>query len=193
MGTTTSWLNLIGVIVLSDERELAADAPNLLALGLVARAQDFSGASLAARALAPRRFLADRLRESVDFEQQQRPGAGRRQRSHVQVRRDGFERIAVDQLDGRRDHARLDDVADRLRRVRDRRERRAERGLHRRLRHEPQDDSGNDGERALGSDEQVRQVVADDVLDDLAAGFDDVAVGQHRLRDPARTASWCRI
>ncbi len=50
-----------------------------------------------------------------------------------------------------------------------------------RLRHQPQDDLRDDGERPLGPDQQVRQVVADDVLDDLPAGLDDLAGRQHRL------------
>ena len=52
------------------------------------------------------------------------------------------------------------------------RKRRAQRRLHRRLGHEPQDDFGDDRQRAFRSDEQLRQVVADDVLDHLAAGAD---------------------
>ena len=49
------------------------------------------------------------------------------------------------------------------------------------LRHQAQDDPRDDRQRAFGSDQQVRQVVADDVLDDLAAGLDDLAGRQHRL------------
>ena len=39
----------------------------------------------------------------------------------------------------------------------------------------------DDRERAFGADEQLRQVVADDVLDDFAAGLDDLAGRQHGL------------
>ena len=40
---------------------------------------------------------------------------------------------------------------------------------------------GDDPERALGADEEVRQVVAHDVLGVPAAGADDLAVGEHDL------------
>ena len=50
-----------------------------------------------------------------------------------------------------------------------------------RPRHETQRHLGHDGQRALGSDQQLSQVVADDVLDGLAAGADDLSGRQHRL------------
>src|SRR5205085_7502143 len=45
-----------------------------------------------------------------------------------------------------------------------------------------QDDARDDRERSLGAHEQVGQVVADDVLHDLPAGPDDVAVRKYRLQ-----------
>ena len=72
-------------------------------------------------------------------------------------------------------------LTDRRDRRLDRRERRAQRRLDRRLRHQAQDDLRDDRQRAFRADQQLRQVVADDVLDGLAAGLDDLAGRQHRL------------
>ena len=57
----------------------------------------------------------------------------------------------------------------------------AQRRPRRRQRHQPQRDLGDDRQRAFGADEQLREVVADDVLDGLAAGADHRAVGEHGL------------
>ena len=46
---------------------------------------------------------------------------------------------------------------------------------------QPQHRLRDDRERALGPDEQLRQVVADDALDGLRPGADDLAGRQHRL------------
>ena len=70
--------------------------------------------------------------------------------------------------------------------------RRLQRRLHGRLRHEPQRDLGDDRQRAFRTDEQLGEVVADDVLDALRSGADDLAGRQARLRAPARSAWSCR-
>ena len=49
------------------------------------------------------------------------------------------------------------------------------------LRHQAQRDLGDDRQRALRADQQLRQVVADDVLHRLRAGADDLAGRQHRF------------
>ena len=54
-----------------------------------------------------------------------------------------------------------------------------QRRLHRRLRHQPQRDLGDDGQRAFRADQQLREVVADDVLHRLRTGADDLAGRQH--------------
>ena len=58
-------------------------------------------------------------------------------------------------------------------------ERCAQRRLHGRFGDQAQRDLGDDRKRALRSDEQLRQVVADDVLDRLRTGADDFACWQH--------------
>ena len=90
-------------------------------------------------------------------------------------------RQILDQLEGGRDDARPDDVRDRGHGIGDTAERGAQRRLDRWLRHQPQDDLRDDRQRAFRADEQVREVVADDVFHDLAAGFDDFAGRQHGL------------
>ena len=44
---------------------------------------------------------------------------------------------------------------------------------------ETQQDFGDHAERAFRTDEQLGQVIASDIFESLAAGLDDVAVGQH--------------
>ncbi len=70
---------------------------------------------------------------------------------------------------------------DRVHRGRDRGEGGAQRRPRRRQRHQAQRDLGDDRQRPFRADEELRQVVADDVLDRLAAGPDDGAVGEHGL------------
>ena len=61
--------------------------------------------------------------------------------------------------------------------------------LRRRLRNQPQRDLGDDRQRAFGADEQLRQVVADDVLHRLRSGLNDLSARAARPRAPARSAS----
>ena len=180
-GTTTSWLNFSAATILSDSDISRRTRHSSCALRLVSRAQDLGRAGVAARLLDPRRLLLDRRGDAVHFEQQQRRRAFRRQRAHAEVLRDRLERFAVDQLERRRHDARARDVDHRRDRRLDARERRAQRRLERRPRNQPQDDLRDDRQRAFGADQQLRQVVADDVLDGLAAGPDDLAGRQHRL------------
>ena len=120
-GTTTSWLNLIGVIVLS-ENDSSRRTRHNSSRSASSRARRISVAPASRQACSQRApFLGDRLGNAVHVEQQQRAGAGRRERSPFQVGRDGFERVAVDQLERGRHDARLDHVADRPRGRLDRR------------------------------------------------------------------------
>jgi hypothetical protein len=66
-------------------------------------------------------------------------------------------------------------------RVGNTRERRAQRRVRRRTGHQPDDRLRDDRERAFRSDDQLGEVVADDVLDGLAAGTDHFARRQHRF------------
>ena len=61
------------------------------------------------------------------------------------------------------------------------RKRRPKCRLHERLRYEAQDDFRDDRQRSLGSNEQMGQVVANDVLDDLPACLDDLSGREHGL------------
>ena len=94
---------------------------------------------------------------------------------------DRRQRLRVDQLERRRDDARAHDPEDRVDRRGDGGKGGAERRLHRRLRDEPQHDPRDDRERPFRANEQVREVVAGNVLHRLAAGLDDLAGRQHRL------------
>ena len=69
-------------------------------------------------------------------------------------------------------------------------ERRAQRDARGRLRYQAKHDPRDDRQRSLGSDEQMREVVADDVLHDLAAGLDDDRRSAARL---ARPSTYCFV
>ena len=92
------------------------------------------------------------------------------------------QRASVDELDGGGHDARLEKRGDARHGGGDVAEAWPERGARRRLRDQPQRDLGDDRQRALGSHEQLRQVVADDVLHRLGAGADDLAGREHRLQ-----------
>ncbi len=50
-----------------------------------------------------------------------------------------------------------------------------------RLRNQPKRDLGDDRERAFGADEQLRQIVADDVLHSFRSGVNDLSAREDRL------------
>ena len=128
----------------------------------------------------PRGFGVHLFRQAVDFDQEQRararpaPASGR---PDTPRRPPDIPRRSSSSAAGTT-RAR---TSSRHRRHRARHigERRAHRGLDRRLRNQSQNDLRDDREGALGPDQQMRQVVADDVLHDLAAGANDVAGRQH--------------
>ena len=179
-GTTTSWLCLMRRDRLERGRQLAPHAPELVALVLVARAQHFGRAGVTARALDAIGVALDELGQAVDFDQQQGGRAGWRQRrvvadtsrplasesSSTSSSAAGTTRARMSRVTASTACVTLGNVARSVACT-------GGFGI------EPQDDLRDDRERALGADEQMREVVADDVLHDLAAGADDLAGRQH--------------
>ena len=161
--------------------QLAPGAPDLLALRFVSGTPHVGGAAGAAGLLDQCDLVGDGRVDAVHFDDEQRFGAGRRQRLAAEVLAQGFEADAVDELERGRHDAALHEAIDRVHRRRDRGEGGAQRRARRRQRYQAQRDLGDDRQRAFRADEQLRQVVADDVLDRLAAGPDDGAVGEHGL------------
>lgn len=163
------------------ERQVAARPPEPGALRRAAGQPHAGGPLRLARAPHALGFGGHRFRHPVDLHQQHRarflvhhaPPRGGRQ--HVQT-------VAVEQLDRGRHDPLGDQAAHRLRRLVDGPECGADRRPRRRLRDQPQDDPGDDRQRAFRADQQLRQVVTDDVLDRPAAGRDDLAGRQHRLQ-----------
>ena len=98
------------------------------------------------------------------------------------------DREPVEQLERDRRQPGGGDPGDGLPRAVERREEGEHRRARRRRRPEPEGRLGDDPERPLAADEQVRQRVAGDVLDVLAAGPDDRAVGHHDLERQDRVA-----
>ncbi len=164
------------------ERQLAADPPQLRALRVVPGATHFNRLRVTARALDALCVLQHGGGPAVHFEQQNRAGSLGRERPRLLGAGHGLQRIPVDQFQ----RSRHDPLADDVRHRPDCAAHVAEAGPDRRLdlrpRHQPEHDVRDHGERALRSHEQVRQVVADDVLHDLPAGLDDLTGRQDRLQ-----------
>ena len=137
------------------------------------------GAAVAARRLDQRDLVRDGRVDAVHLDDEQRLGRGRRQRLAAEILAQRLEADAIDELERGRHDAALHQTIDRVHRRRDGGEGGAQRRPRRRQRHQPQRDLGDDRQRPLGADEQLRQVVADDVLHGLAAGPDHGAVGEH--------------
>ena len=96
---------------LQRQRELAAHAPQLLRARASSRARRTSVAPASRHACSTRSASSSTAAgDAVHFDQQDGAGAFRRERAHVEVARDGVERIAVDQLERGRHDARADDV-----------------------------------------------------------------------------------
>ena len=100
---------------------------------------------------------------------------------HPQRRVDRSDREVVEELEGHRHEPAAGHPGDRVARGGDGREERQHRQLGCRHRTQPQGRLGDDPERPLRPDEQVRQVVAHDVLRVPSAGADDRAIGEHDL------------
>ncbi len=90
-------------------RDLAPDAPEVLALRLGRRAKQFLGAGGATGRLDAIGFSGHLLGEPVDLDEKQRARLGRRETA-ADVPGDRLERIAIDQLQARRHDPRLDDA-----------------------------------------------------------------------------------
>ena len=162
-------------------RRLAAHAPECLAFLFASRAQHLQRADVAAGRDHRVGLRLHRRRGAVHLNQQERPGAlGRETLSDV--RRHGVERVAIHQFQRRRDDTPAHERADGPRRGANVRKARAQRGDRGRLRHQPKRDLRDDRERSLRSHEQLREVVAHDVLHGAAARADDLPGRQHGLQ-----------
>jgi len=163
------------------EREIAPDAPQLFAFGPLVRPQDLDGTCIAARLLDTMRLFQHAGFEAVHVQDQQRISALRRQPPAAGLG-DRVETRAINQFHCCRDDAPFDESCDRRDCRLHVREACAQRKLHGWFGYETQNDLGQDRERALRSHQQLRHVVAHDVLDGLAASTDDLARRQHRLQ-----------
>ena len=111
---------------------------------------------------------------AVEFEEQRRRHAV----AGVRVTVHRVHLVLVEQLDSRHGNAQLNGGDDRLARPTDRLER-ADGGRHRlRQRVQAHGDVRHDAQRALGTDEQAREIVAGRRLARAGPGSDDAAVGQ---------------
>ena len=154
------------------------------------RAQHLGRAGVAAGLLHASRLRGDLLRQAVDLDQQERARARpapARARSRYAATASSTRRRSARAPPARRARAisrvtastaACGTSANVARSV----------ALRRRLRDQPQDDLRDDRQRALRADQQLRQVVADDVLDHLAAGPDRSRRSAARPRGRARTA-----
>ena len=90
-----------------------------------------------------------------------------------------IQRIAIDQFDGSGYDPSLNELGDRLDGVRNLAELGEQCRLGGRLRDESQRNFGDNRQRPLGTDEQLRQVVADDIFHCLRSRVDDFARRQN--------------
>ena len=162
-GTTTSWLILSGAIIFSDGESSRRTRHSSCALALVvARAAPRSrrprGTPLDARGL-----LATSSAQAIHFDQQHRSGARRARATGAEMRATAVETVAVDQFQRRRHDARPNQRVTASTAACTSGSR-AQRGLGRRLGDEAQVILRDNRQRAFGPDQQLRQVVADDVL-----------------------------
>ena len=180
-GTTTSWLIFSSPVARKRQRQLPAHVPQRVALGFGRRARDLERAACPRTPRDARDLLLDRRRRAVAFDDQQRARAwparpnvrhavstARSESSSMSSIAAGTTRRAISALTA---STALPHV----------RKRRRQRRPRRRLRNQPQRDLRDDRQRAFRADQQLRQVVADDVLHRLRAGVHDLAGRQHRL------------
>ena len=163
-----------------------------LALRVARRAAHLDRAGALAGVRRRARLPPRRRRHAVHFDDQHRAGA----RAAPRLGRDAARRRAATRRRSARSsraRRRSASSADTARTAAaTSAKRRLQRGLHRRLRHEPQRDLGDDRERAFGADQQLREVVADDVLDGSWSRCGRSRRSAARLRAPARSAWSCR-
>ncbi len=178
-GTTTSWLNLSGAIILSEGESSRRT-----------RHSSWRCASSAARtnSVAPASRQAASTRAASPATCSDRPSTSIKRIAAVPAgARDRTLRLAAT---ASRQSPSTSSSAAGTTRARTRRSTAstawvtlgnvgAHRRLHGRLRDQAKNNLRQNRERALRADEQVRQVVADDVLYRLTAGLDDLAGRQH--------------